>query len=94
MFHAEISESNSGQFADGSIEVRKIINHAHTLHYSEILSLPWKRGEKNRNLHGFHKFLSSTKIRENRARKGFAQFFLQSGAPGLRDELLIEISRI
>ena len=57
MFHAEISESNSGQFAD---EVRKITYHAQTLHFSEILTPPSKRGEKIKNLHGFQKFLSST----------------------------------
>ena len=52
-FHAEISGSNSGQFADGGMEVRKITNHAQTL------SL--KRGEIFENLHGFfYKFLSST----------------------------------
>ena len=46
--------------ANGGIEVRKITYHAHTLHFSEILTVLSKRGEKIKNLHGSHKILSSS----------------------------------
>ena len=55
-FHAEISESNRGKFAEGDSEVAP---NAHTLSFSEISTLSSERGEKIRNLHCLQKFLLS-----------------------------------